>query len=155
MDRTQMIQAIRDIADFLEARPELMIPSGIDLGPYRDMPEVSFQPEGAAEMRAFARHAHVPLTKDISEDFYRLKFVQPTFEGKAFEWREKVCARVLVGTETVPEHVIPAQPEQIIPAQPERVEPAQIVPKYEYRCPKLLDPLEDSALLADEEGVAR
>ena len=133
MNTTQVAQALRDIADFIESRPELILPVEIKLGRFRDQPEVHYQPAGADGMRSFAQHAHIAMKKEVNDAFYNLLFDQPTFTGLAYEYRLNVCERVLVGTEV--------EPEKVIPAQPERIEPAKIVPKYEYRCPKLLEPV--------------
>ena len=113
----QLIESLREMALFLEARPKL--------------PKVSstmrfdiwcFTKEAA---RAVARMVGGKLTKDGSWETYMiLKRQIGTFSLEINITRKEVCERVVVGTRT-----IEATPEQILPATPEREE--EII---EWRC---------------------
>src|SRR5579859_4336784 len=109
---------LRAIADFVEAHPELDVPSldRIDIFPY----DPKALPKYAA---AFGKAA-----KDILGDSWFI--LRRTFGAIKLEatWqRERVCERVVVGQREVPDQIIPAKAEEFIPAHKEDV--------YEWRCP--------------------
>lgn len=120
----ELIARLRELADFLEAHPEL--PECYSTPIF----DLSVYGEDAKEQLAhFAKVAGRVEKSATYRTFYLRKSFGPIrLDMNAM--REQVCERVLVGTKVEPEHFIPAQPETFVPAQE--------VPIYEWRCGSIL-----------------
>lgn len=120
MDRNIFIQGLRDLADFLEANPELPCPTYGTFNTYGPDKET---------MALFAKLA-APVSKHVTpsgETFWLRRNFGP-IELDMNCARETVCERVKTGTRT-----IPAQPETVLPATQEKEEEI-----YEWRCSPIL-----------------
>lgn len=115
----ELIDGLRQLADWLEAHPIPRSYSGVDMNIFFD--DVTALVAGT---RGWGR-----LEKKGQGDFY---FLRKEFGSEvrldANVRREVLCERVKVG-----ERVVPAQPERILPAEPEKVEDV-----YEWKCPDSL-----------------
>ena len=142
MEHAAFVKALRDAADFFEARPELGVPYGD--------PEFTFcgfiggksidSKEGLA---LFVKSVGGRVDKEGDDYLLTLRAKRQGFSVRALAYREKVCERVLVTTKTEPAHVLPAQP-----ATEEVFVPRREVPVYEWRCPSILagegEPVQDA-----------
>ena len=117
--RKQFIAGLREAADFFENNPQLKVPLDRDLTVYSVT---------GADLATFAR-AFGKCDK-VTDDFsFQLVHTLPSgFQLKTYTSRENVCKRVLVKTEEVPAHTIPAVPEKFIEASTRNV--------YEWECPE-------------------
>lgn len=145
MANPEFVQALRDAADFFEARPELNAPTN----------ELKFLYYGAAigdisidsieGLAGFTRAIGGRIDKTADSDYFRLRADRGTFSVSAIAYRDQVCERVQVGTKVEPGHVVPAQAEQYIAARE--------VPVYEYRCPSILNHSREDEAPAEQEAV--
>ena len=120
-ERNQMIQGMRDCADWLEAHPDVQVYSG----------EIRCLPDGREEFAALAR-AMGTAEKYFSYEFaYLGKYFGP-FKVEGFDYRKNVCERKVVGTK-----IIPARDAYVITASPEHE--VEIV---EWECGSVLETLE-------------
>ena len=117
--RAEVIQGMRDLANFLEENPDVKFDAypGFTAFVKADELPVVARKIGAAE-------------KVASDMFYSLR---KWFGPICMDWtcdREQVCQKVATGT-----RVIPAEPERtvVLPAKPEREEVV-----YEWKCPDSL-----------------
>lgn len=97
--RAQYIRGLRMLADLLEARPELLVPHG----------PLSVVPLGERESReqlaAWARALPGKKDKEINDRFANLVGSLRGLRIKVVAYRDEVCERVVLGTETVTEMV--------------------------------------------------
>lgn len=103
MSRETTIEALRALADYLEERPDVPMPSF-------DIFNAFATPE---ELPLIAR-AMGGFTKDHDGDYLMLV---KDFGGVQLHVNfnsEQVCERVVVGTEEVPEKVVPAHTKEIV-----------------------------------------
>ena len=136
MTHTEFVQALRNAADFFEARPELGNPcfDWLDFCYSGKVNNITIDSrEGLAE---FARIVGGHIDKIEDDEFYRLIAKRNGFTVKALAYRAAVCEKIQIGSKIEPEHIIPARPEQLIPEQ--------VVPVYGWRCPSLLAPASES-----------
>lgn len=135
MKHAEFVQNLRNAADFFEAHPELGVPTtALDFVFAGDVNGKSCDTkEGLAE---FVRLVGGRIEKKEDDTFYRLISQQNGFIVRAIAWRQNVCERVQIATKLEPAHVIPAQEETEVPERE--------VPVYEWRCPSLLAPEEES-----------
>lgn len=124
MTNAEYAAALRQIADWYEAHSEMKQPFPVLRvgGVY-----------GRKELSAFAR-ALGTCKKSFDEKFAR---VERDFGGvvlEAFDWRENVCERVVLGHRIVPKKVIP---RQVIPEHEEEI--------IEWGCPESLLDEENAA----------
>jgi hypothetical protein len=100
-----MIDGLRKLADYLEARPAVPTPY---LGAIHAFPESDDQPiaEVARAMGGFTK-SHDGRFLGLVKDF-------GSFTLEVLYESEQVCERVVVGTEDVPEKVTPAHTREIV-----------------------------------------
>lgn len=131
----EQIQGLREMADWLEAHPELPETYFGATGVF-----VTYNRNQKADLAVVAL-AMGESVKDYTDSSFML--AKKFMGGITITYctaREIVCERVLVRTQTVPAHVIPAQPETLVP---EREEPV-----YEWRCGSILAPQKEAELEA-------
>jgi hypothetical protein len=120
-DRQETIDGLRELADYLEARPVIPVPYLSSLFAFAD-PERHPISEVARAMGGFEK----------SHDGDYLNLVKGFTGGFSLEVAyksEEVCERVVVGTEEVPEKVTPAHVREIV----------------EWKCPESLLAVSESA----------
>jgi len=120
MENHEFINALRELADFYEARPDMELPISL---------EISLYPSGKQGMAKVARQMG-KCEKVADGMFFRVKRFFGPIQLVAIEYRSMVCEKVTVGKKIVPETVIPAREAQVIPEHEEEV--------VEWRCPELL-----------------
>ena len=109
---------LRAIADFIEAHPELKLPSLSRLDIFES--DAKSLPKYAA---AFGNAA-----KDVlGDNLFILRRTFGTLKLEANWQRDLVCERRIVGQREIPDQIVPAKDEEFIPAHKEDV--------YEWRCP--------------------
>lgn len=103
-ERAQLIQGLRDLADFLEARPDLPAPAA---------PRFDIWAKSRAEFTAYVRQLG-KSTKHATDPYmwFRREFGPVALDVVAH--REKVCTKRVVGVEEVPERTIPAHTREIV-----------------------------------------
>ncbi|HXP82615.1 MAG TPA: hypothetical protein VN976_22135 [Verrucomicrobiae bacterium] len=126
MENKDYVAALRELADFFEAHPEL--PGG-DVGTIN----VAVGPE---KLRALASCLG-SFKKKADPYFYNLSKTVGLWTIDVYTSRSNLCEAVVVGKKQVAEVVVPARPEEVIPAHEEDI--------VEWHCP-------DSLLAPDEEG---
>lgn len=120
-EQKDIIQSLRDMADYLEGR-EFDTSYGIGFS----NPELHLFTDGPGFLTNVKRMGgFVREFTDYSAQAVR-KFGGAKFIVHAS--RHTVCEKVEVGV-----RVVPATPERVIAAQPEHIEPV-----YEYKCPESL-----------------
>lgn len=123
--RVEWAESLRALARLIEANPELPMPYSIDAS------WIETDAEATRDMmRAFAKAVPGQKRKRVSEAQYNLEAKIGPVRLTAIAWREEVCERVVVGTDTV---TIPAT--EAVEAQPERTEEREVV---EWRCHPIL-----------------
>jgi hypothetical protein len=136
MKHAEFVQSLRNAADFFEARPELGVPSCSEQN-YNFCGDINGKSlDSRAGLAEFIRLVGGRIDKDEDDYWYRLVSWQHGFSVRALAWRSAVCEQVKVGVKIEPAHVIPAQEETEVPERE--------VPVYEWRCPSLLAPEEES-----------
>lgn len=115
MSREGIIDGLRVLADFLEARPDVPLPY---LGTLHAFAEPDELPVVARALNGF--------TKSHDGNFLSLVKNVGGFELHVNFASEAVCERVVVGTEEVPEKITPAHTKEIV----------------EWKCPKSVLALE-------------
>lgn len=122
--RAEFATGLRAVADWFEVHPEIAIPYAHQIGIY-DLGE-----DEAVGLAAVAR-AMGSARKDATEDFISLfKDFGGNVSVKAWAYRNAVCERVVVGTETVTKLI----PDPTAP-EVEVIEEVEIV---EWRCAPIL-----------------
>ena len=108
--RSQLVSGLREAAAWFEAHPEVPIPASAlhitlyDLG--GDEAELE-------TLKTIAR-AMGAATKDYEDDFFKLSCTfADAVTVTAVAWRENVCQRIVVGTETVIEQRPPDGVEMV------------------------------------------
>lgn len=137
MTNAEFVNALRDMASFFEARPELAPPYDIVVSEKvtaeffgQVTPELRLDSkEGAA---AFVRLIGGRIEKELDNQYLRLGADKGSFALLAVAQRNAVCEQVQVGVRVEPAHIIPAQEEQHIPERE--------LPIYEWRCHSILAP---------------
>ena len=117
-EKANIVEQLREAADFLEARPELI----------EHFPDLYLFSNTFYDKTAFSKVAKVFGAANKSSDEWHYKLEKNLPSGAFLRLsgsRESVCTRVKVGVK-----VIPAKPETIIPAKEETVEEI-----YEWQCP--------------------
>ncbi|MFJ8815459.1 hypothetical protein [Amycolatopsis thermoflava] len=124
----QLAEGLRKLADFIEQHPHLGSRiHGINV----------WYPDSAADMAPIAAAAArfgATVHKDITDSMYNLAIDFGAVTAKALAYREQVCERVVVGTETVTRTV--PDPDKL--AEVPQVEITETVEKVEWRCTPLL-----------------
>lgn len=120
--RAQVLSDVRGLVGWLEAHPDVPLP--LDWSAYASICLYSLDNKDEAEMLA---KQFGSCTKEWNDQFLHLKKRFGLITLDAVFSRANVCERVVVGTEELPETVIP-----------ERVEPARVVEKVEWRCSPIL-----------------
>ncbi len=132
--REVRIRDMRAILDFYEAHPELKLPYELGSSDYTRVYCLDDKEQFNAHARALG--SFEKQQDDDGNDFLLVKY----FGNRRLEVqvdRVAVCERIVVGTEEVPETVIPAQEEKVIPAHTRE--------RYEWKCPSVLADLEPEA----------
>ena len=117
-EKASIVEQLREAADWLEARPELI----------EHFPDVYLFSTTFYDKAAFSKAAKVFGAANKSSDEWHYKLEKNLPSGAFLRLsgsRDSVCTRVKVGVK-----VIPAKPETVIPATEETV--AEI---YEWQCP--------------------
>lgn len=132
MDKQTTADGLRALADFLDSctGPAAVLNRNqvnlnfFDLGGF-NTEEARVLASVAKQMRTF--------DKSYSDSLMTLKKDFGLVSAHVVAMREAVCKRVVVGTEEVPEQIIPAKEAQVIPAH--------TIEKVEWDCtPSLLSP---------------
>ena len=124
--RTAFVRGLRQMADFLEAHDDLPIPhyeQYLNVWVYKKE-EMAELVKGKGKWEKKAENTYMLFRKQFGPFCYDISIQ-----------RDKVCERVVVGTE-----VVPARPYQ----------PERIVDKVEWKCAPILDYEVDEALGIDE-----
>ena|ERR1700739_441849 len=98
-ERLQFVEGLRRLADFYEARPEFPLPSETTM--YVWMDDKSFE----GSVRLVAQAMGKASKQIVGESFFTLVRQFGLVKLEALWTREKVCERVVVGTEEVEETV--------------------------------------------------
>lgn len=112
-----LVKGLRELADFLEARPEIEMWGGLTINLFADTNE-KFA-EAARTMGSCNKltdGAYFMLRKEFSGGI----------KVDVNRNREAICTKVKIG-----EKIIPAVPETVLPAKPAHVEEV-----YEWQCPE-------------------
>jgi hypothetical protein len=104
MAEQDFIRGLREFADFLEAHPEVPAPTYPDLSIFTDRDGLRLA------ARALPRAEKVGL----GDSFFVLRGEFGNIEVQCMAPREQVCRRVVVGTEEVPEKVVPAHTKEVV-----------------------------------------
>lgn len=123
--RVEFISMLRQLADWYEARPNMMAPCVDTFRLYSCT---------KPEFLALRREAGLSV-KDMDGDY--VKFTMPLpgdWKFQLYTNKKHTCQRVKVGTQ-----IIKAKPEVLLPAEPEKV-----IDVYEWQC--------DEPLLAESNG---
>jgi len=128
MTKTEHIQALRDLANFLEQRdfPENWIDKDRTYGYNRYPPVSLYLFTKDKQLFGQCMKAIGTCTKNATEGYLEIRRVEPTFSIEINANRSQVCEKVIVGKK-----VIPSKPEEIIPAEPEKE-----VDIVEWKCPE-------------------
>lgn len=118
MTSQQYVKALREIADFYEAHPDV---------PFRA--ERIVIAVDAKELVVLPRYIG-SCKKVVDNDFFNLRKDFGGLEIEFYSRRENVCERIVIGKKVVPETIIPARPEEVIPEHEEE--------EFEWRCPESL-----------------
>ena len=127
--REEALASARQIIEFFEAHPELKLPYQLQMT--SAWPIYFVSKDG---MKDFAK-AFGSAEKVTTDDEIRLRKKIGCFALEAVAERRDVCELVVVGTEEVPEKVIPAA------SFPERIEPAYTRQITEWKCSPFLEDL--------------
>jgi hypothetical protein len=136
MDMRKVIDSLRAAAAFLEAHPEMQVPSiSADYAGVLKLCWTGDVTEGksvdtVAGQAAFAKIVGGKMEKLVDSNYFRLRAVRDDLVLETLGYRKTICEEVQVGVKVEPEHIVPAVPEQIVPERE--------VPIYEWRCPSLL-----------------
>lgn len=102
--RQLVIEGLRAVADYLEARPDLPAPYIGQLHAFPDPKTLSVVARAMGGFQKDHDGKYLTLVKEINSAVsFAVVFAS-----------EEVCERVVVGTKEVPEKVIPAHVEEII-----------------------------------------
>ena len=121
-ERAEFVRSLRELADFYEVRPELPLPNS---GYNWDLLAC-----GGKEKLAWMATLLKPCEKDFKGVLAKVFRRFGPFKLEAYTLRSNVCERVVVGTRTVPEKIIPAQVKEIVPEHEEDI--------VEWKCPDSL-----------------
>jgi len=105
--RQQAINDSRVLLDWLEAHPEVDLPYNVQYGML--IASVNTKDELATLARAFGE-----CEKEFADDSFYLRKRFGSTQLYAFTARQQVCERVVVGTEEIPEQVVPARVREIV-----------------------------------------
>src|SRR5580692_5397425 len=106
MTHREYAESLRAVADWFEAHPEVAIP--------HDAGEIGlYNVHTRAQMEVVAR-AFGACEKEYTEGYFKLKKKIGGIEIRAVASREQVCKKRIVGTEIVPEQVIPTYVREIV-----------------------------------------
>jgi hypothetical protein len=97
MERDQFIRGLREAADFLDAHPELEVPS--------TLLTVNVFVESKDELMAMARGSG-KWDKGGNDNFFYLTREIGSVKYDINVQRTQVCKRVVVGTEVIPQQVV-------------------------------------------------
>lgn len=122
MTHTEYANALRRIADFVEVHTDLPVPYLSNMSLY--------EWTNGKELCANAAKAFGTCKKESSDNYFSVKKDFGGITLTATTFRKNVCERVVVGTEQVPETVVPATPSQVIPAHTREI--------VEWKCPESL-----------------
>lgn len=121
MTSQEFISSLRELADYYESNPNTPVPTYPILNIF-----ASNDPEIAKrQFRQFGA-----FDKEYLEAWFvaRKKVGGITLDLCAP--RDQVCQKVVTGTRTIPEHVVPASPEMLVPEKVEEI--------YEWQCDPVL-----------------
>ena len=103
MDRTQKINDVRALLDYLEATPDLDLPV---MGEFNLFPDSGSISEVARLMAPFTKKSTAGLFI-LSRDFGSTR-IEANF------YHDTVCEKVVTGTKEIPERIIPAHTKDIV-----------------------------------------
>lgn len=126
MTHAEYADGLRQVADFLEAHPEIELPENT-LNCYR-----LFDKKVAAVVAA-AMSKGGRANKEWSDSLFTISREFGPITLKYMGTRSNICERVIVGKVAVPEQKVPARP-----AEEAHTIPAHEEPLYEWRCTPLL-----------------
>lgn len=132
MNKQEYIQALRNLADFMEQREFPGTWKGTFSNGYPSVSLVLYTKD--KQTFGEATKAIGTCRKRADGGFLEVTREEPTFIVQINAYRDGVCERVVTGTKT-----IPAKEEEIIPAEPEHEE--EIV---EWKCPESFMALADT-----------
>jgi hypothetical protein len=126
MTHTEYANGLREVANFLEAHPEIELPES-ELNCYR----LDNKETAATTARALSHGGR--CDKSYEDTLVRLKRTFGPITLQYLGCRSEICEQVRVGTRIVPEQYVapkPATEAQVIPEHEEAV--------YEWHCPPML-----------------
>ena len=127
MTNQEYVAGLRALADWYEQRPDVPLPEA-EISVYGVTGRTDTETE--KEAAQWIMREATPCEKHYVDDLFHLKKAFGPITLRFVFWRNKVCERIVVATEEVPERVVPAQPE--------RVEPAHVKEIVEWRCEPVL-----------------
>jgi hypothetical protein len=119
-DRQKFADSLRDLARFIETHPRVQVP----------IRETFYIFPKKEEIGTYARELGKAKKRGGDTFFDLVKDFGPACELQVSWYREQVCERVVVGTETVEERVPDTYTTQTVTRD-----------KVEWHCPKVLEPL--------------
>lgn len=125
---------LRALADMIEQNPEVAEFASLS-GLYAF--HVSSAADHATMIRA-ALKAGAKVDKDISEELYNVTLTFGPVSAMVLAYREQVCERVQVGTETVTRAERDPKAVEAALAEIPETEVTEEVPVYEWQCKPLL-----------------
>lgn len=126
MTHSEYAAGLRQVAEFIEAHPEIPLPSAT-------LTCYSLHSKNIAALTARALAQSGRCNKSYEESLLRLKGKFGAIELEYLGMRSNVCERIKVGERLVPERYVPPQPAtegQTIPEHKEAV--------YEWSCDSIL-----------------
>ena len=103
MDRTQRINDVREMLNYLEATPDLELPWMRQFDSYPN-------PEKIGEVARLM----APFTKETTGELFILRRNFGSVNLEANFFHDKVCEKVVTGTEEIPERITPAHTVDIV-----------------------------------------
>lgn len=125
MKNQEYVAGLRALADWYEANPDMPLPN-----PNAQVFNVSDIADDQKKAAQLIMKAAAPCKKIYADKLFHITKEFGPVELEFIFLREKVCERVVIAKEEVP--------ERLIPAQPERVEPAYVREIVEWRCEPIL-----------------
>lgn len=111
-ERKSLTDGLRQIADWYDAHPEIDIPTSPNFR--------NFSVNSKATVQAVIR-ALGECKKEYADTLFTVSRKFGSVRTDFIFFRNDVCVRKIVGVETIPARIIPAQPEMVIPAETKEI----------------------------------
>lgn len=132
--RAAYIAGLRQLADWLEANPDIELPS--NGGSWNPINFSEWGPKARDKAAAFARAMPGVVRKGGSDGYFTLRAQLAGLHVQFIAHREAVCERVVVGEREVTETIPDPQYDGEIPM----IEVTKTVEDIEWHCPPILEP---------------